>query len=157
MAIGREAIWSAFFAQLNAILLSSAMPPGPFNYSGRRPVTDQGLGAEQYPAFFLMETGEIYDRGVLYAPAKVSLLGNLSVVSDMGDIQDETAVTQLNNLADSVEDAIQSACGSTAQNTLSGLVQQAWINHRNLVITGSYPQRMAKMNFGVELVLPHSR
>lgn len=157
MAIGREAIYSAFFAQLEAILMSNANPPGPFNYSGRRPVPDTQLAQEQYPAFFVLEQGEIYDRSTLFAPAKVSLLCNLSVVSLHGEVPDETAVTDLNNLADAVEDAVQSACGPTAQNTLSGLVQQAWINHRTLTITGSYPQHISKMNFGVELVLPHSR
>jgi hypothetical protein len=154
MALGREAIYSAFFTQLSAALLGTGKP---FNYGGRRPVPDSQLAAEQYPAFFMLETGEIYDRSVRFAPAKVSLLCNLSVVSMQGEVPDETAISNLNNLADAVENAIQGACGPTAQNTLSGLVQEAWINHRTLVITGSYPQRQSKMNFGVEIVLPHSR
>lgn len=151
--IGREAIYSAFFAQLSTALLA----PGPFNYGGRRPVPDTQLAEEQYPAFFLLEQGEIYDRTVLFAPARVSLMCNLSIVSLQGEVPDETNVTNLNNLADLVESAIQNACGPTADVTLAGLVQDAWINHRNLVITGSYPQRQSKQNFGIEFVLPHSR
>lgn len=156
--IGRELIYSAFFLQLKNILLSTAVPtPGPLNYMGRRPVPDSQLMPEQYPAGFLIEVGETYDRSRLFAPAKVSLLCNLTVISLQGDVPDETNVTDLNNLADAIESAIQSACGPTAQNTLGGLVQQAWINHRQLVITGSYPQRFSKQTFLVELVLPHSR
>jgi hypothetical protein len=165
--IGREAIWSAFFAQLQGILLSAngaaqagktvPSPPGPMNYMGRRPVPDTQMAEEQYPAAFLIEVGETYDRSRLFAPAKVSLLGNLTVLSAHGEVPDETNVTDLNNLADAVESAIQSACGPTVQNTLGGLVQQAWINHRQLVITGAYPQRLSKQTFLVELVLPHSR
>lgn len=158
MAIGREAIYSAFFNQLSPILLQSpSNPSGLFFYGGRRPVPDTQLGEEQYPAFFLLEQGEIYDRSVLFAPARVSLLCNLSVVSLQGEVPDETNVTNLNDLADAVENAIQSACQPTGQLILGGLVQQAWINHRTLTITGAYPQRMSKQNFGIEMVLPHSR
>jgi hypothetical protein len=152
--IGRERIYSTFFTQLSTALLS---PTGSFNYGGRRPVPDTQLAEEQYPAFFLLETGEIYDRSVLFAPARVSLLCNLSIVTLQGEVPDETNVTNLNNLADAVESAIQNACGPTADLTLSGLVQDAWINHRQLIITGSYPQRQSKQNFGIEFVLPHSR
>jgi len=158
MALGREAIYSAFFNQIAPLLLKTEQNPGlPFNYGGRRPVPDTQLAEEQYPAFFLLEQGEIYDRSVLFAPARVSLLCNLSVVSLQGEVPDETNVTDLNNLADAVENAIQSACQPTAQLILGGLVQQAWITHRTLVITGSYPQRISKQNFGIEIVLPHSR
>jgi hypothetical protein len=154
MAIGRERIYSAFYTQIAALLLA---PNGPFEYGGRRPLGSNSLQAEQYPAFFFMESGEIYDRSILKAPATVSLLATLSVISMQGEVPDETSVADLNNLADTVEDAIQSACISTAQNILGGLVQEAWIINRNLVITGSYPNREAKQNFTIEIVLPHSR
>jgi hypothetical protein len=152
--VGREAIYSAFFTQLSAALLA---PTGPFNYGGRRPVPDEQLAEEQYPAFFLLEQGETYDRTRLFRPAKVTLIANLSVQSLQGEVPDETNVTNLNNLADKVESAIQDLVGPTAQLTLAGLVQECWINHRNLVITGSYPQRMSKQNFMIEMILPHSR
>lgn len=153
--VGRETIYSAFFTQLNAALLQ--VNGGPFNYSGRRPVPDTQLAEEQYPAFFLLEAGEIYDRSRLFAPAKVTLMANLSVVTLQGEVPDETNVTNLNNLADTVESAIQDLAGPTAQLTLNGLVQECWINHRTLVIAGSYPQRTSKQNFMIEMILPHSR
>lgn len=157
--IGREAIYSALFAQLSAVLLVTSTPtPGPFNYGGRRPVTDSGLGAEQYPAFLMMETGEIWDRTTLFAPATVSLLVTLSIQTVQGDVPDEEAVPALNNLADYVESAIENGgTDCTGANTLGGLVQKCWINHRQLVVTGSYPQRIFKQNFMIEMVLPHSR
>jgi hypothetical protein len=154
VALGREKIYSAFYAQIAALLLA---PAGPFMYGGRRPVPPSGLGQYQYPAFFFMESGEIYDRTVLRAPARVSLLATLSIHSVLGDIHDESSVPQLNNLADAVEDAIQGACQPTCQLILGGLVQQAWINHRQMVITGSYPQQSSVQNMGIEIVLPHSR
>jgi hypothetical protein len=152
--IGREAIYSAFFAQLKAALVT---PTSPFNYAGRRPVPDTDLAEEQYPAFFMMEAGEIYDRSVLFAPARVSLLCTISVVSLQGEVPDETNVSNLNNLADAVESAIQDSVGPTADLTLGGLVQECWITHRTLTITGSSSQRQSKQNFGIEIVLPHSR
>lgn len=152
--LGRENIYSAFFAQLKAALVT---PTSPFNYAGRRLVPDTDLAEEQYPAFFMMEAGEIYDRSVLFAPARVSLLCTISVVSLQGEVPDETNVSNLNNLADAVESAIQDSVGPTADLTLGGLVQECWITHRTLTITGSSSQRQSKQNFGVEIVLPHSR
>ena len=165
--LDREAIYSAFFTQLQSVLLSAQgaegaglptpVTPGPFNYSGRRPVPDTDLAEAQYPAFFMMEAGEIYDRSVLFAPARVSLLCNLSIVSLQGEVPDESDASNLNALADAVESAIQDAAGPTADLTLGGLVAECWITHRTLTIIGSTAQRQSKQNFGVEIVLPHSR
>lgn len=154
MALGREAIYSALFNQIAAILLQ---PAGPFNYAGRRPVSIGTLGAEQYPALVLVEKGEDYDRSRLYAPARVTLYADLHVYSMQGDVPDESDVTNLNALADAVEDAVQAACGPTAQNTLEGLVQEAWILGRQVVTPGSYAQRQSEQVMGLAVTLPHSR
>ncbi|MDA8051034.1 MAG: hypothetical protein M0002_13710 [Rhodospirillales bacterium] len=154
MPLGREAIYSALFQQISALLLS---PAGPFQYAGRRPVSISTLGAEQYPAFVLVEKGEIYDRSRLFAPARVTLLADLFIYSIHGDVPDESDVANLNALADAVEDAVQAACGPTAQNTLAGLVQEAWIEGRQIVTPGSYAQRQSEQVMGLAVVLPHSR
>jgi len=154
MALGREQIYSALFAQISALLLS---PAGPFQYAGRRPVSIGTLGAEQYPAFVLVEKGEDYDRSRLFAPAKVTLFADLYIWTLQGDVPDESDVSNLNTLADAVEDAVQSACGQTAQNTLSGLVQEAWILGRQVVTPGSYAQRQSEQIMGLAVTLPHSR
>jgi len=153
--LGREAIYSALFTQLSAVLLAGTPPP--FGYGGRRPVPIGQLAEEQYPAFALIEQGEMYDRTVLKAPARVTLMAMLQIVSLQGEVPDETNVTNLNNLADAVESALQDVAQTTAQNILGGLVQECWINHRQLVITGSFPQRQCTQNFLIEMVLPHSR
>jgi hypothetical protein len=154
MALGREAIYSALFAQLAALLV---WPLGPFNYAGRRPVSMGTIAAEQYPAFVLVEKGENYDRSRLFAPAKVTLLADLFIYSLQGEVPDESDVAALNMLADAVEDAVQAACGPTAQNTLGGLVQEAWILGRQVVTPGSYAQRQSEQVMSLAVTLPHSR
>lgn len=154
MALGREAVYSALFQQISALLLA---PAGAFQYAGRRPVSIGTLGAEQYPAFVLVEKGEDYDRSRLFAPAKVTLFANIYVYSMMGDLPDEADVSNLNALADAVEDAVQAACGPTAQNTLGGLVQNAWFLGRQVVTPGSFAQRQSEQIMGLAVTLPHSR
>lgn len=154
MPLGREAVYRALFNQISALLVA---PAGPFAYAGRRPVSLGTLAAEQYPAFVLVEKGEDYDRGRLFAPAKVTLFADLFIYSMMGDVPDESDVTNLNALADAVEDAVQNACGATAQNTLGGLVQEAWILGRQVVTPGSYAQRQSEQVMGLAMTLPHSR
>jgi hypothetical protein len=154
MALGREAIYSALFGQISVLLLA---PVGPFNYAGRRPVSIGTIAAEQYPAFVLVEKGEMYERSRLFVPARVTLLADLFVYSLQGDVPDESNVSNLNGLADAVENAVQAACGPTAQNTLSGLVQDAWIEGRQIVTPGCFGQPRSEQVMGLSVVLPRSR
>lgn len=154
MALGREAIYQALFSQISALIMA---PAGPFQYAGRRPVSIGTLGAEQYPAFVLVERGENYDRSRLFAPAKVTLFADLFIYAMQGDVPDESDVSNLNALADAVEDAVEAACGATAQNVLGGLVQEAWILGRQVVTPGSYAQRQSEQVMGLAVTLPHSR
>ncbi len=154
MALGREAIYATLFSQLAALLV---WPAGPFNYAGRRPVSMSTIAPEQYPAFVLVEKGENYDRSRLFAPAKVTLLADLFIYSLQGEVPDESDVAALNILADAVEDAVQASCGPTAQNTLGGLVVEAWILGRQVTTPGSYAQRQSEQIMGLAVTLPHSR
>lgn len=154
MSLGREAIYATFFAQLKSVLLS---PAGPFLYLGRRSVAAGALPAEQYPAFFFLEIGEIYDRKVLLRPARVTLQATGVIQSMHGLIPDDSSTGEINNLADAVEDAVNSACGTTAQNTLNGLVQQAWIDSRQLTMPAMYSNVWSEQVMGITMVLPHSR
>jgi hypothetical protein len=154
MALGRELIYSSLFAQIKQLLL---YPAGKFMYIGRRPVPIAKLALEQYPALFLVEGNEDYSRNVLYTPAKVTLTIYAMIHTNEGAVDDETNVPDLNNLADMFEDALQSYCVPTAQNVLNGLVQHAWIEGRQVVITGAWPQRWSEQIFGVKIILPHSR
>lgn len=154
MAIGREQIYATLFLQLRQVLL---FPNGPFNYMGRRPVPIARLELSQYPSLILVEESEAYLRDHLFAPAKVILAASLIIQDAEGIDPTEQNVPSLNNLADAVEDALQSFCQPTAQNILNGLVQQAWIEGRQVVITGSYPQKWSEQVMGIKMVLPHSR
>jgi hypothetical protein len=154
VGIGREAIYSTFFGQLQGVLLA---PTGPFGYMGRRAVSLGGLAPEQYPAFFFLEIGEIYDRKVLMRPARVTIQASGVIQSMHGLIPDDSSTADLNNLADAVEDAVNSACGRTAQNTLNGLVQEAWIDSRQMVLPATYANQWSEQVMGITMVLPHSR
>ena len=153
-SLGREAIYSAFFEQLRTMLLAPAVS---FGYAGRRMINLGKLPAEQYPAFFFVELGEEYDRGQRFAPAKVTLRAQGIIQTLHGQIEDDSAVADLNNLADVVEHAVQIACGRTAQNTLDDLVQEAWINGRQVTTPATMQNRWSEQILGIEMVLPHSR
>jgi len=84
-------------------------------------------------------------------------LADLFIYSLQGEVPDESDVSALNDLADAVENAVQAACGPTAQNTLSGLVLEAWILGRQVVTPGSYAQRQSEQVMGLAVTLPHSR
>jgi hypothetical protein len=154
-SLGRETIYKAFFDQIAASPFLLA-PNGPFYVITRRPLTLMAGGECQYPMLQMREAGEIYDRTVLKAPARVTLLVQM-VIQCIIEFDGDLVVTQLNNLADAVEAAIQSACDVTAQNTLTGLVQEAWINHRAQITLPSQASRVAEQVIMVEIVLPHSR
>jgi len=154
MALGREQIYATIVAQLTQVLL---FPAGPFQYIGRRPVPIGTLALEQYPALILMESAEEYMRHTLFAPAKVILTMVALIQALDGVVANEESVAVLNNLADAVEDALQSYCGPTAQNVLGGLSQRAWIEGRQNVIPASYPQKFSEQYISIKIVLPHSR
>lgn len=154
MALGREAIYAALFSEISALLVA---PAGPFRYAGRRPVSLGMLAAEQYPAFVMIERGEEYDRSRIFAPAKVTLQADLVLYSLLGEVPDECAVRALNDLADAVENAVQQASGPTVQNTLGGLVQEAWILGRQVVTPGAYAERQSEQVMRLAATLPHSR
>lgn len=149
MALGRENIYVAFFAQLNSILLTSV--GGSFAYSSRRYKPLGNAAKELYPVFYLVEDGETYDRSVLFVPAKVILHSSIIIQTVTNDPKSIPA-TELNNLADEVENAINSFCGPTAQNILGGLVQEAWINNRQMKIAASIQERWSEQTLMIDLV-----
>ncbi len=153
-AIGREAIYAALFAQLNATLLSAN--GGPFNYSSRRYQPLGSLSTSQYPAFFLVERGEMYDRKHLWAPAKVSLLAHVVIQSAIGIDPNVVTATEVNDLADAVESAVGVPSWTKQPTPLLGLVQIAWINGREIVVPGSIKQQYSEQDLEVELILPHA-
>lgn len=153
-ALGREKIYSAFYALLEGQLLA---PSGPFAYGSRRYRPVGSLGASQYPAFYLTEVGEEYDRSVLYVPAKVTLFAHVTIQTANGLDPANITATQVNDLADAVESAVTSAALPSAQSTLGGLVQDAWVNGRQAQVIGSSSAKYSEQVVGIEIILPRIR
>lgn len=153
-SLGRERIYAGLFKVLELQLLA---PNGTFKFGSRRYRTVGSLGAEQYPAFFLTEVGEEYDRSELYRPAKVTLFSHITIHTSNGDDPTAITATQVNDLADEVEEAVTALALPTAQSTLNGLVQEAWLNGRQAQVIASSPSRYSEQVLGLEIVLPRIR
>jgi hypothetical protein len=154
VALGREAIYASFFKLLETQLVA---PGGPFNYGNRRYRAAGQLGASQYPAFFLTEAGEDYDRSVLYAPANVTFFAHVVIQTYDGIDSEVITATESNNLADAVEDAVTAATSRTGQLILGGLVQEAWVNGRQVQIVSTAAAQYSEHVMGIEIVLPRNR
>lgn len=153
MAVGREAIYQAVFDQLNSVLLVAN--GGPFRFSSRRYAPVGTLGSGSYPAFFLTEMGEDYDRSVLFRPANVTLFAHV-IIQTREQAKNVITATEVNNLADAVEDALLAFVQTTGQNTLNGLVQEAWINSRQIQAIASIKAEFSEQDLTVEIVLPEA-
>lgn len=148
--IGREAIYSTFFAYMSNRLLT---PTGPFHTASRRRAPVATVQKENVPAFYLVEEGELYDRSVLLAPAKITLMAHIIVVGRYMDDPTLIPAIEINNLADAVEEAVNDVVLPTSQQILGGLVQEAWINSRQIINTGSVQQRFSEQDILVELIV----
>ncbi len=151
--MNRETIYAALFAQLNASLLA---PVGPFMYSSRRYSPLGSIGTSQYPAFMLVERGEVYERKHTWAPAKISLLAHVVIQSVVGIDPNVIPATEINNLADAVETAVGIPSWELYPTPLLQLVHMAWINGREVVTPGSIKQQYSEQDIEVELILPHA-
>lgn len=115
-ATTREAIYAALFA-----LLQGA---GGFQTVGRRVQPWSALSSAQQPALFLVAKGEDHAR-LAGMPSRRTLQADLVVYAMAPD--DNTAGSQvLNPLLDAIQAALQPPPYSADQ-TLGGLVQHAWI------------------------------
>lgn len=153
--IGREAIYGRFFAYLKAQLHDAANAP--FRYCNRRYRPPGQQSQEAYPLFYSVGAGEEYDRATLYVPAKVTLFAHITIQTLDGDDPEVVTETELNNLADAVEDAITAVASDTGQSILGGLVQEAWINGRQTHNPATSSGRYSEQIIAVELIRPRIR
>jgi hypothetical protein len=158
MALGREPIYAALYTALRTALLTPAAPG--FQFASRRQlnVSAPPLYAT-WPAFCLVEAMEDYDRSKIALPARVTLTARLYVytLTTIGDATDTTMTAAFNDLADSVEDAVNAMADATASVTLGGLVQKCWIAGRQVITPPSELNSIATQRFSIDMVLPHSR
>lgn len=150
-SLGREEIYAAFFKVMEAELLA---PTGPMSFMSRRYRPPGQLGQSQYPAMFLTEVGEEYDRSVLYAPASVKLFAHATIQTVNGNDPNAITATEVNNLADAVENAVSSTAKKTGQTILEGLVQEAWINGRQAQVIASSSARYSEQVIAIEIITP---
>jgi hypothetical protein len=105
----------------------------------------------------MTEAGEDYDRSVLLAPANVSLFVHIAIQTNDGTNPDTITAIAMNDLADAVEEAVTSATSRTGQSILGGLVQEAWVNGRQVVTAASSSNPFSEYVMATEIVLPRSR
>jgi hypothetical protein len=154
-ALGREAIYSALFAQLQAKL--DASNGGPFKFMSRRYSPPGSLPSSQYPALFLVEQGEMYERNRLFLPVRVTLLAHAVIQSLIGADPNSTPATEINNLADALETAVTTPdnLNGARTTTLSQLVQAAYINGRENQLIASASQMYSEQDAEIEMIISH--
>lgn len=150
MAIGRETIYAGLFNVLSTSLLS---PSGPFVTISRRLQAASQLSRNDMPALFLSEMGERYEQQVLGGPAKVTLLAQLYMYA-MCDEQSDTPATDINNLSDSIENALAPIPFLGVQ-TLGDLVQHAWLEGRISDYIATASGRLSISLFEVSMLVDH--
>jgi hypothetical protein len=152
MAIGREAIYAALFELLTANLLA---PAGPFAFAARRYRPASQTGTANFPAFYLIRGREEYRRELLYGPATVVLQAHVRIQSVIGDDPNAVTETQMNNLADAVENVIENYGGELGTHTLGGLVQVIQIKGAQLIADASGMARYSEQTVVIEMMTNH--
>lgn len=92
-----------------AVLPKVANPP--FVFGARRYIALSASRMDQYPALILQEKGETYERETIYGPAKVTLVAHVIAQTASGQSPDDVPAILVNNLADAIEDAIETGAG----------------------------------------------
>jgi hypothetical protein len=152
MAIGRELIYSALFDLLQQNLLA---PAGPFAFGSRRYRPASQTGTSNFPAFYLIRGREDYRRDVLYGPATVRLTAHVRIQSVIGDDPNAVTETQMNHLADAVENVIENYGGTLGTHTLSGLVQVIQMKGTQLIVDASGMGRFSEQTVVIEMMTNH--
>jgi hypothetical protein len=152
MAIGREAIYAALFELLTQKLVA---PAGPFAFAARRYRPASQTGTANFPALYLIRGREEYRRELLYGPATVALQAQLRIQSVIGEDPNAVTETQMNDLADAVEDVVENYGGPLGTQTLSGLVQVIQIKGAQLIADASGMGRYSEQTVVIEMMTTH--
>jgi hypothetical protein len=112
MTSQREQIYAALFAQLQSTLLA---PNGPFRTVSRRWQDPAQISPADRPAIYQVQKDELAHSSVIGAPI-VWRIGLDLVVYTAGDAEPSSVPSsELNNLLDATEKAVQSAVPGVAQ------------------------------------------
>lgn len=135
MSIGRDAIYSALWAKLQA---SSALTTA-FKTTTKRLISPAQITAAGLPALSMLPQSEQYEHPILGGPPKVTLSAILRIDAEVElDSQDPAKV--INDLVDIVENALEPTPGEGVQ-TLGIGVQHAWIEGRVTVYPATRASR----------------
>jgi hypothetical protein len=182
VSLGREKIYSALFnvlqtqaAQTNPAALESiknaGLTPLPvvsapaFKFASRRYTSVGKLESTQYPALMMQEMGETYHRETLMrGPANVDLVSHVIIQTFGGQDPNVIPAIEVNNLADLVEDLIETGAGQFLQGASllaqdpdapGGLVFECRISGREVVYAAVNDQVYSQQNIEVEIIATH--
>jgi len=164
----REPIYAALFSQVLATIMPGAEfnPNGalwmaaeadsvPFRTASRRYRAAGQLSNEQYPALFMVERGEVFDRHLVGGPAKVTLIAHFLIQSIAGDDANILTATEMNNLADVLQGAVEPDYVTLEQYQLGGLAFIAWITGREVQYIASGNSRWSIQDIECEIIASH--
>jgi len=135
--------------QAGAVLTSSK----PFAIASRRKFALGQAGIANYPALYLIEVGEEYTRQLMFGPPKVTFISHVQLESATGTDPNSVSASEINNLADVVEDAVEGPLPGT--DNLGGLVMVSRINGREVVDVASGSGRWTIQILEVETIVTH--
>jgi hypothetical protein len=134
MAIPRETVLNALFAQLSALAA--------FKLTSRRDREPDSITPQQSPALLLVEPGEKYDRPSVALPPKRTIHVDAIFYNNVGAEPNAIPLTIINNALDALDAALTPA-SPTYLNTLSGLVDVVYIDGEVEKRTGAKTGRAA--------------
>lgn len=141
--------YSVPYWQAGAALTSNQ----PFAIAARRKVALGQAGLANYPALYLIEVGEEYTRQLMFGPPKVAFISHVQLESATGTDPSSVSASEINNLADVVEDAVEGPLPGT--DNLGGLVMVSRINGREVVDVASGSGRWTIQILEVETIVTH--
>lgn len=127
MAATREQVMAALFTRISA--------SGTFQTKGRRLLDPENIGDGSYPAFFLVEANETYDRPSTSLPA-VHRMDAWVVIYTSSTGDNDVPATQVNNALDAIDAAMVVDNAISNQFTLGGLVKSCVVEGEVLRANG---------------------
>jgi hypothetical protein len=170
----REAIFAALFDVLTQALIvaptpdplkawvvagGAPTPAQPFVVASRRPRDTSQIGAGNVPAFFFYAGDQEVKRPVVFGPLDREFSAHLVIVSGSGLDPNVVAETELHNLADVAEDAVEQESGELRALTLSaaGLPLAFWarIEGRQKVIVAPVEEGYSSQDIAIRITQPY--
>ncbi|MDP9267260.1 MAG: hypothetical protein M3P27_02910 [Acidobacteriota bacterium] len=152
MSINREEIWAALLARLKTALANK------FKIISRRHVMPPDLAPAQQPALFLCQTGELRSQLPERTDGTLKLEGVLIVyltdtnANPVPGREGKLAVTELNDLLATIEDAIAPDVEGELQ-TLGDLCYRCWIEGNTEMEAGIIGQQLVAV-VPINIVIP---